>query len=72
MGEGGEVQRGNTALLAVSDRDPGGDELIWIGATVPSTTRARNAVIGSINLSVQQPCSSCSDCLIDLIRNTAS
>lgn len=25
------------ALLAVSDREPSGDELIWTGATVPST-----------------------------------
>lgn len=72
MGEGSEARGGNAALLAVSDRDPGGDELIWIGATVPSTTRARNAVIGSMNFTAQQPCSSCSDCLIDSIRNTAS
>lgn len=49
MGEGGEACEGDTALLAVSDRDPGGDELIWTGATVPSATRARNAVIGSMN-----------------------
>lgn len=55
MGEGGEAEGGNMALLAVSDKDPGGEELIWIGATVPSTTRARNAVIGSMNFSAQQP-----------------
>lgn len=29
------------ALLAVSDRDPGGDELIWTGATAPPTTNTR-------------------------------
>jgi len=29
------------ALLAVSDREPGGDELIRTGATAPSTTNTR-------------------------------
>lgn len=37
LGESGEAQGGDMALLAVSDKDPGGDELIWIGATAPST-----------------------------------
>lgn len=47
MWEGGEAQRGDTALLAVSDGDPGRDELLWIGATVPSTAKARKEVIGN-------------------------
>lgn len=72
IGEGGEAQGGNAALLAESDRDPGGDELIWIGATVPSTTRAKDAMIGSMNLPAQQPRSSCSDYWIDSVGNTAS
>lgn len=37
LGETGEAQWEDMALLAVSDRDPGGDELIWTGATAPST-----------------------------------
>lgn len=41
MWEGGEAQVGDTALLAVSDGDSGGDELLWIGATVPSTTKRK-------------------------------
>lgn len=60
MGEGGEARGGDTALLAVSDRDPGGDELIWTGATVPSATRARDVVMGSMNLRGEQPRVSCS------------
>lgn len=41
LGERGEAQEGDIALLAVSDRDPGGDELIWTGATAPSTAEQR-------------------------------
>lgn len=41
LGERGEAQAGDIALLAVSDKDPGGDELIWTGATAPSTTNTR-------------------------------
>lgn len=41
LGETGEAKEGDMALLAVSDRDPGGDELIWSGATAPSTTEPR-------------------------------
>lgn len=41
LGERGDAQEGDIALLAVSDRDPGGDELIWTGATAPSTTEQR-------------------------------
>lgn len=37
LGERGEAKGGDMALLALSDREPGGDELIWIGATAPST-----------------------------------
>lgn len=35
------MQMGDIALLAVSDRDPGGDELIWTGATASSTAITR-------------------------------
>lgn len=41
LGETGEEKQGDIALLAVSDRDPGGDELIWSGATAPSATEPR-------------------------------
>lgn len=41
LGETGEAKKGDIALLAVSDRDPGGDELIWRGATAPSATEPR-------------------------------
>lgn len=37
---------GEKARLAVSERDPGGDELIWTGATAPSTTKARKEQSG--------------------------
>lgn len=37
LGERGEATGRDMALLAVSDRDPGGDELIWTGATAPFT-----------------------------------
>lgn len=41
LGETGEAKEGDMALLAVSDRDPGGDELIRSGATAPSATEPR-------------------------------
>lgn len=43
----GEAQVGEKARLAVSERDPGGDELIWMGATAPSTTKARKERSGA-------------------------
>lgn len=41
LGERGEAQGGTPALLAVSDRVPVGDELIWTGATAPFATNTR-------------------------------
>lgn len=43
-GETGEETGVAMALLAVSERDPGGDELIWTGATAPSSTNTREEI----------------------------
>lgn len=37
------------ALLALSDSDPDGDELIWTGATAPSTTNTKEENIKSLH-----------------------
>lgn len=41
LGERGATQMGDMALLAVSDREPDGDELIWTGATAPPSKTTR-------------------------------
>lgn len=33
------------ALLVESDKDPGGDELIWTGATAPSTKKGEENLV---------------------------